>query len=88
MKLNKDISDAFKLIMEKAQKSRDDAGMSGRYDDGGYREKKDQIETFKDGIRYEREGIIPEWLKEVIKEVQDKQDPEYIEYMRLKEKFE
>jgi len=88
MKLDKKIEKALLAIEVEYEGRRQAAGMGGRHDDGGYREKMQQLEYFKDGIRFERAGIVPDWLADAVHEVEIKEDPEYAEYQRLKEKFE
>lgn len=78
--VNKELIDKLiPLILKHAEESKFDAGMSGRWDDGGASRLEEQVKFFQYGMHGQ---IPPEW------EVYKKElDPEYIEYLRLKRKF-
>lgn len=75
-----DIQKLINLVLADAKKSREDAGYSGRMDDGGASRLEDQVKFYN----YGRNGATPpEW------EHYEKQlDPEFQEYQRLKKKFD
>lgn len=82
------IEEALQLMRTEAERKGENAAYGGRSDDGGMRGMLSTIETFEDGIRYSTTGVHPEWLKEYVDQAKTQKDPEYNEYIRLKEKFE
>jgi hypothetical protein len=69
----------IKQVLLAAKKTRDDAGYSGRHDDGGASRMEAEVLFYK----YGRNGTIPpEWKKYEVE-----LDPEYEQYQRLKQKF-
>ena len=68
------------LILKDADKRASDAGYAGRQDDGGASRLRDQVKFYKAGMK----GDTPEEWYEYVKNT----DPEYSEYVRLKQKFE
>lgn len=68
------------LVRKAAADARSNAGYSGSWDDGGASRMERDIEFYLMG----RSGLIPpDWKK-----YQKLLDPEYKEYLRLKNKFE
>ena len=56
-------------------------------DHGGQKEAsfmKERMDGFNEGRSYQQDGVIPEWLFPLCIKFND---PEYREYLRLKEKF-
>lgn len=77
---NKDLIDKLiPLVLKDAENKKFDAGMGGRWDDGGAARLEDQVKFFQYGMKGQ---IPPEW-----DQYQKLLDPEYIEYLRLKRKF-
>lgn len=67
-------------IMKDCETKRTNAAYSGSYGDNGASDLEKQIKFYQ----YGRKGIIPpEW-----KQYENKIDPEYQEFLRLKKKFE
>ena len=77
------IEDIIKLVLIDAEKRRNDAGYAGRMDDGGASALKEQVEYYLAGMN----GEIPENWQKYVKEIKILSDPEYRDYLRLKEKF-
>lgn len=67
------------LVTAAAEAARYDAGMGGRYDDGGASRLDDQVKFFRYGLNAQ---LPPEWEK-----YKTTLDPEYNEYIRLQKKF-
>ena len=84
MKIFTTIDRALALYNMAADRAAEDAGWSGALNDGGCKEMKARINSYICG----REGKIPDWLEPYIKEAKSQEDPEYLEYQRLKAKFE
>ena len=77
--MNQDIEKIIQIILADANRRREDAGYSGRYDDGGA----DITEAEVKFYRYGLENKFPhEWEKYKLV-----LDPEYQEYQRLARKF-
>jgi len=67
------------IILNVAHGKREDAGYSGRWDDGGAGHLEDQVKFY----RYGQQGVMPpEWA-----EYEKLMDPEYQEFIRLQKKF-
>ena len=79
---------AIQLKIEEAEKARDDAAYGGEYHDGGYSVEMKIIAAFQDGITYEQIGKIPSWLNVYVDKAKKMNDPEWENYLRLKNKFE
>ena len=75
-----DIKKIMDLILKDADKKAEDAGYSGRMDDGGASRLRDQVKFYQLGMNDQ----IPNDWKKYVKET----DPEFSEYIRLKNKFE
>jgi hypothetical protein len=71
------------LILKDADKRESDAGYGGSHSDGASR-LRDQVKFYKAGMK----GDIPEDWNEYVQEYVKNTDPEYSEYIRLKQKFE
>ena len=70
-----------------AAKQREDAGYSGSYSDGGASVIEGKVQALRCGLKGE---MLPEWEHIYLKFIEvesNKEDPEYGEYLRLKEKF-
>jgi hypothetical protein len=76
---NKDIDQLIALILQDAEKRRKDAGFAGEWGDGGANELEQQVRFYQYGQKNE---IPPAWSVYA-----QKLDPEWNEYIRLKEKF-
>lgn len=74
-------------IARSAVEARDDAGYSGRMDDGGARNMEEKLRYWLDGIKFASTGDT-EVYSSIAKRLEKETDPEYEEYKRLKEKFE
>lgn len=81
--MKKDIEKIMDLILKDADKREMNAGFSGSHSDGGSSRLRDQVNFYKDGMN----GDIPTVWKEYVNEYVRNTDPEYPEYVRLKEKF-
>ena len=82
--MNIDIKEVIKIVLIDAEKRRNDAGYGGRMDDGGASALKEQVEYYLAGMN----GEIPENWQKYVKEIKILSDPEYANYIRLKQKFE
>jgi len=69
---------------EKAKEAEYNAGMEGRYDDGGCTHMLQLLSAFEHGLR----GEVPSFLSSTYKQVENEMDPEYEKYLELKKKFE
>jgi len=76
-----------KRVKESAEARRQDAGMSGSMSDGGASESINKLNTWLDGINFAKTGTSNTY-RELIQTIENEVDPDYIEYQRLKEKFE
>lgn len=74
-------------VASSAVKARDDAGYSGRMDDGGARHMEEKLRYWLDGIKFAATGDT-EVYSSIAKRLEKETDPEYEDYKRLKEKFE
>jgi len=72
------------IIRIDAEKKRDNAAQGGEYGDGGASALEDQILIYKCGLS----GKFPSKWEKYRKEYENSIDPEYQEYLKLKEKFE
>lgn len=78
--VQKDLIDKLiPLVLKDAENKKLDAGMGGRWDDGGASVLENQVKFYQYGLKGQ---VPPEW-----KEYEKQLDPEYIEYLRLKRKF-
>lgn len=82
------VNKALHLMQKDAEKKRELAAQSGRHDDGGHGRMMDKIHSFRDGIEYAKSGEVPKWLLDYIEEAEKREDPDWNEYQRLKNKFE
>ena len=78
--MNVDIVKVMELVLEDAHNKAEDAGFGGRMDDGGASVMRSQVEFYRAGLN---KTIPTEWNKYV-----KMTDPEFSEYIRLKQKFE
>ena len=77
------INEFLEFLRRKATKLQDDAGYNGRHDDGGASHIRDMIDVYIAGMSQQ----LPENWKRYYEEFQKEGDPEYQEYLRLKNKF-
>lgn len=85
LEINEDnVHRVVKFMRAKAQLYRDNAGYSGAMHDGGAARLEEAIEAFLHG--YFRKSWPQKWFKD-IEEMSKNDDPEYKEYLRLKDKF-
>lgn len=70
-------------VRVKAAKLRNDAGYSGRMDDGGASTLLSNLEFWLAGLQEQ----IPEAFQEYADEITREADPEWAEYQRLQKKF-
>ena len=80
-------SEIIKRVKESAEKRRYDAGMSGSHGDNGARQSEERLEHWVDGIFFAQTGKTEKY-KDLVQQIKNDADPEYQEYLRLKEKFE
>jgi hypothetical protein len=78
---------AIYLYKNHYKEKKEDAAYSGSYGDGGYGLAINYINIFNAGIEYAKNGTIPQFLKEYFEAAEKQADPEYQEYIRLKNKF-
>lgn len=74
-------------VEKAAEAARYDAGMSGRWDDGGAGMREEQLKYWLDGIKFAETGKTKMYAN-ILKEAEKKVDPEYETYLRLQAKFE
>ena len=78
-----DIEKVMDLILKDADNKKETAAYNGSMNDDGASRLKEQVSFYKAG----RQGVIPlEWSK-YAEESKKISDPEYSEYIRLKNKF-
>ena len=69
----------MRIALKDADSKASDAAYAGKYDDGGASFIREQVKFYK----YGQQGVVPpEW-----KRYESELDPEYKEYVRLKQKF-
>ena len=78
------IKDFGKFYLNKAAVTRRNAGLSGMQHDGGASIMEREWELFLTGFNRQP---LPERFDKHIQEFEREQDPEYVEYLRLQEKF-
>ena len=83
MKTVVDIEKIMELVLEEAFKRAEDSGYGGSSGDGGASALRVQVEFYRCGMK----GEIPTEWREYVKKIKKISDPEYAEYLRLKEKF-
>lgn len=79
-----DIDKIIELVLKDAHNKAEDAGFGGRHDDGGASVMKSQVEFYLAGVNRQ---IPKEWNK-YVQQYKTMTDPEFSEYVRLKQKFE
>jgi hypothetical protein len=82
--MNIDIEKLMEIILNDADKRAENAGYGGSHSDGGASRLRDQVKFYKAGIN----GTIPTEWNDYLTEYVRNTDPEFSEYVRLKEKFE
>lgn len=82
--MNKELEKAIFLILQEAKDRREGAGFAGRSDDGGASRLETQVRFYRLGA----EGKMPEEWRGYLNQAIKESDPEYLEYLRLKGKFE
>tara|TARA_B100000929_G_scaffold260580_1_gene224888 strand:- start:355 stop:621 length:267 start_codon:yes stop_codon:yes gene_type:complete len=80
-------SEIIKRVTEKAERRRHDAAMQGSMGDNGAALSVGKLEYWVDGIFFAQTGKTEKY-KDLVQEIKNDADPEYHEYLRLKEKFE
>lgn len=80
-------SEIIKRVTESAERRRYNAGMSGSWGDNGASDSEEKLEYWVDGIFFAQTGKTEKY-KELVQKIENDADPEYHEYLRLKEKFE
>ena len=75
-----------KAVKISAQNARDDAGYGGRMDDGGASAMEQRLDAWLDGIAFAQTGRT-KLYSNILEQARKENDPEYQEYLRLKEKF-
>lgn len=79
-----DIEKLYPLVEAEARRLRDIAAYSGAMNDGGASIILTQLKFYK----YGRDYVIPPEWNDLVKQYERENDPEYQDYLRLKEKFE
>lgn len=80
-------SEIIKRVKKSAEKRRYDAGMAGSHGDNGARRSEERLEYWVDGIFFAQTGKTEKY-KDLVKQIENENDPEYQKYLELKEKFE
>jgi hypothetical protein len=80
----KEIEQVIELVLKEATARENEAGFNGSMSDGGAGRLRDQVAFYKMGM----EGTIPSEWREYLIKAKRESDPEFREYVRLKEKFE
>ena len=83
MALFKVTNNFLEFIRSKAHDYRENAAHGGRMDDGGARELESQIDAYCAGMK----GSVPINWESYVTEYERISDPEYKNYLRLKQKF-
>lgn len=73
-------------VRKSAKAARDDAGYGGRHDDGGASRMEEQLRYFEDGMTFAMTGKS-QMYGVTLEKLKRENDPEYKEFLRLKEKF-
>lgn len=76
-----------KVIKDSAEQKRFNAGMAGSWGDNGAAESERNLEYFLDGIQFARTGFTTKY-KKIVDDLEKSADPDYQEYLKLKEKYE
>lgn len=89
--MNKD--DIIKIIKasvsECASSARYNASMGGRWDDGGASLMEERLSFWLDGVNFAlSDNNYTEKYKDIVNKLSKESDPEYKEYLRMKDKFE
>lgn len=80
-------SEIIKRVKESAEQRRYNAGMAGSHGDNGAATSERELEYWVDGIFFANTGKTEKY-KSIVQKIENDADPEYQEYLRLKEKFE
>lgn len=75
---------ALLKALEDAQAKRQAAGLQGSTSDGGASSIEMCVTAYSNGWR----RMIPQWLEEYVKQVENEADPDYEKYLELREKFQ
>lgn len=81
------MSEIEKRVKEAAESRRQNAAHSGTMHDNGASDMVDKHKVWLDGINFAKNGTSSTY-RELIQSIKNEANPEYIEYQRLKEKFE
>lgn len=76
-----------KSVEDAANKLKEDAALSGSLGDGGAYQMKERLKYFVDGYNFATTGKTVMY-NSVVSFHEKMNDPEYAEFLRLKEKFE
>jgi hypothetical protein len=74
----------FNAMEARAKSLADSAGFSGSWGDNGAGHLRERVECWRAGL----ENRVPDALEDEFDEYSKTQDPEYNEFLRLKNKFE
>lgn len=80
----REIELALARYRKEADEAELSAGYSGEMSDGGADRMRQQADAFEAGLK----GIVPDFLKDILLQVQRENDSEYAKYLELKKKFE
>lgn len=78
------VNKLFKYIKNLADDKELDAGMGGFHHDGGASRLRSEVQFYQMGMN----KVIPPQWKDYVKDIVRKDDPEYVKYLELKQKFE
>ena len=73
-------------IAKSAHSARENASYSGTWGDGGAAAAEERLQVWLDGINYANTGVTNVY-GDLLKREVERLDPEYAEYLRLKDKF-
>jgi hypothetical protein len=73
-------------VTESAAAARENAGYSGSWGDGGASAAEERLRVWLDGVNYATTGVTTVY-GDLLKRERERFDPEYAEYLRLKDKF-
>lgn len=78
------IDEIIEMVEQAAAEMRDTAACNGEWNDGGAGKLLELVKFYN----YGRKAVIPPEWEEYEQEYKNKHDPEFQEYLRLKQKFE
>lgn len=77
-----------KVVHEAAEAAKLDAAYGGHHHDGGARVSIAKFETWLDGFNCGQRGCVSTLYDHIVQDSRKEADPEYQEYLKLKERFE